>query len=166
MVCMCLYIKGETQCGIFGLLRAIFVSWWNNCPLSSSKVITALAREVPVNVFLSLLPSASVSTDSSSADVTNLWWLRCRVTARCGEWFVWVVIDLGVFELFKWSNYWFCLLFFPLCNLFCHPLPLPPHPSSLCRLCMFSPEFSASHLLFIWEFLISPRYSHHHFGVL
>lgn len=74
----------------------------------------------------------SVSPDSSSADVTNSWWLSCScVTARCGEWFVWVVIDLGVFVLFKWSNYWFCLLFWPceisfaVLYLSFHVLPVP-----------------------------------------
>ena len=36
----------------FGVLEKM-ASWWNNCPLSSSKVITPLAKEVPVNYFLS-----------------------------------------------------------------------------------------------------------------
>lgn len=54
------------QCGIFGPLRAFRVSWWNSCPLSSRKVITPLAKEVPVNYFLS---APSLSLKASSADV-------------------------------------------------------------------------------------------------
>lgn len=49
--------------GILGVVVKM-LSWWNSCPLSSSKAITCLAKEVPVNYFLS--PSVS----SSPADVT------------------------------------------------------------------------------------------------
>lgn len=43
----------------FGVLVKM-ASWWNNCPLSSSNVIIPLAKEVPVNHFLSPPPSFSV----------------------------------------------------------------------------------------------------------
>lgn len=61
----------------------------------------------------------------------NSRWLSCScVTVRCGEWFVWVVIDLGVFVLFKWSNYWFCLLL-GLCKISPHILQIPRTQSIL-----------------------------------
>lgn len=134
-----LCLKREPRCGIFGPgSGAVLVSWrkkmaprWTSCPLSSSKVIIPLAKKVPVNDFSAsplLLPSESASPNSSTADVTNSWWLSCScVTARCGRWFVWVVIDLGVFVLFKQSNYWFCLL---LCLGACS-LRRTPRPSLL-----------------------------------
>lgn len=110
-------------------LEAVWVSLWNNCPLrSSSKDIFPLTREVPVNYFLcGLLPSPSASLNSSSADVTNCRWRSSScMTVHCGEWFVWVVIVLGVFELLSEVTTGCALLFFLLlCLAFCHSSSLP-----------------------------------------
>lgn len=124
--------------------------WWHNRPPSSSKVTNPLSKEVPVNLFS---PPPHPPSPSLYFRVHPRSWCNKQlvtvviVTACCGEWFVWVVIDLGVLGLFKQSNYWFCLLLCLCAASLCHPRPLcPPCPW---RVFLFLPQFSASHLVFI-----------------
>lgn len=100
-------------------------------PPSSSKVPTPLSTKVPVNHFLPPPPPDVCVRVSELV----LGWCNKQlvtvviVTACCGEWFVWVVIDLGVFSLFKQSNYWFCLLFC-LCAISLFAVLCPSLPTS------------------------------------
>lgn len=147
MVSTSLCLQRKTQSGRSETLEAVWVSLWNNCPLrSSSKDIFPLAREVPVNYFLpALLPSPLVSLNSSSADVTNSWWQSSScMTVQCGEWFVRVVIDLGVFELLSEVTTG-CALLFCFCVLLFAALHLSPSSlASLKTLSISAPIFRLS----------------------
>lgn len=102
-------LKRDTR-WIFERLRAVWVSLWKRRIGGAAvrripvKLRLFLAKEVPVNYFLPLCPlfaSLSVSLYASSSDVT----------AECcsNDWFVWVVIDLGVFPV---NTKWLCMIFF------------------------------------------------------